>query len=127
MLQFQSGDYCICIWDTDRTELAGALRSLAAHVDDEGCNYTLSVTGIGNSQGTDMEKAVRILTLASGICGALQYEGRETGELSHLIAAIVVACMQFAESIGCSAGEIQRKIDIVIKSLGGNENHDKTD
>lgn len=127
MLNFQTADYCLLVWDGDNTELAGALRSLAAHVDDEGCNYTLSVTGIGDSQGTDMEKAVRILTLASEICGALRYDGCETGELRHLIAAIVVACMQFAKSIGCSAGEIQRKMDIIIKAVGGNENHDKTD
>lgn len=35
MLQYQRGEYCICIWDSDRTDLGEAIRSIGKYVDDE--------------------------------------------------------------------------------------------
>lgn len=35
MLQYQSGEYCICIWDSDRTDLGKAIRSIGKYVDDD--------------------------------------------------------------------------------------------
>lgn len=35
MLQYQSGEYCICIWDSDKTNLGDAIRSVGQYVDDE--------------------------------------------------------------------------------------------
>ena len=35
MLQYQSGEYCMCIWDSDKTDLGDAIRSIGQYVDDE--------------------------------------------------------------------------------------------
>lgn len=35
MLQYQRGEYCICIWDSDRTDLRKAIRSIGKYVDDD--------------------------------------------------------------------------------------------
>lgn len=35
MLQYQRGEYCICIWDSDRTDLGDAIRSIGQYVNDE--------------------------------------------------------------------------------------------
>ena len=35
MLQFQAGEYCICIWDGEQTELSRALESLNRYTEDE--------------------------------------------------------------------------------------------
>ena len=35
MLQYQSGEYCICIWDSDKTNLGDAIRSIGQYVNDE--------------------------------------------------------------------------------------------
>lgn len=35
MLQYQSGEYCICIWDSDKTDLGDAIRSIGQYVNDE--------------------------------------------------------------------------------------------
>ena len=34
MLQFQAGEYCICIWDGEQTELSRALESLNRYTED---------------------------------------------------------------------------------------------
>lgn len=35
MLQFQAGEYCICIWDGEKTELGKSLESLGRYTKDE--------------------------------------------------------------------------------------------
>ena len=35
MLQYQSGEYCMCIWDSDKTDLGDAIRSIGQYVNDE--------------------------------------------------------------------------------------------
>lgn len=35
MLQYQRGEYCICIWDSDKTDLGDAIRSIGKYIYDE--------------------------------------------------------------------------------------------
>lgn len=35
MLQYQRGEYCICIWDSDKTDLGDAIRSIGRYVNDD--------------------------------------------------------------------------------------------
>ena len=38
MLQYQSGEYCICIWDSDKTDLGDAIRSIGQYVNEKDVN-----------------------------------------------------------------------------------------
>ena len=38
MLQYQRGEYCICIWDSDRTDLGDAIRSISQYVNEKDAN-----------------------------------------------------------------------------------------
>lgn len=35
MLQYQRGEFCICIWDSDNTDLGDAIRSLGKYISGE--------------------------------------------------------------------------------------------
>ena len=118
MLQFQAGEYCICIWDGEQTELSRALESLNMYTEDEKATqdhqgYTVTVQTFG--QGTD-GKAQKVLEKASEVQGALRYEGQESGQVLYALAETVTACLDFASALGCSEELFQKKLDMVHES-----------
>ena len=122
MLQFQAGDYCICVWDGDRTKLGKAIESLNKYAEDEKAErehegFTLTVRTF--DQGSDNYKAKKVLEKASEVMGALQYEGREAGQTLYEIADTVTACLNLVRALGCSEEEFQKQLDLVFqKQLG---------
>lgn len=122
MLQFQAGEYCICIWDGDRTKLGNAIESLSKYAEDEKAErehegFTVTVRTF--DQGNDEDKAKKVLEKASEVMGALQYEGREAGQTLYEIADTVTACLNLVRALGYSEEEFQRQLDMVSqKQLG---------
>lgn len=117
MLQFQAGDYCICVWDSDRTKLGKALESLSEYAEDEKAErehegFTVTVRTF--DQGNDEDKAKKVLEKASEVRGALQYEGRKAGQTLYEIAETVTACLNLVRALGYSEEEFQNKLNLVL-------------
>ena len=113
MLQFQAGEYCICIWDGEQTELSRALESLGKYTEDKKTmqdhqGYTVTVQTFG--QGTDGRK---VLEKASEVQGVLRYEGSESKQALYVLAETVTACLDLASALGCSEEEFQEQLDMV--------------
>ena len=87
MLQFQAGEYCICIWVTVQTF----------------------------GQGTD-GKAQKVLEKASEVQGVLRYEGSESKQALYVLAETVTACLDLVSALGCSEEEFQGELDMVNES-----------
>lgn len=119
MLQFQAGEYCICIWDGEQTRLSRALESLDRYTEDERAardhqGYTVTVQTSG--QGTDGSKAQKVLEKASEVQGVLLYEGRESKQALYVLAETVTACLDLVGALGCSEEEFQDELDLVNES-----------
>lgn len=116
MLQFQAGEYCICIWDSDHTDLAEALESLRHYAEDgkATCGHeSFTVTVRTFDQGSDDDKAKKVLEKASEVRGALQYEGREAGQTLYELAETATACLNLVRALGYSEEELQKQLDMV--------------
>jgi hypothetical protein len=118
MLQFQAGEYCICIWDGEQTRLSRALESLNRYTGDERATqdhqgYTVTVQTFG--QGTN-DKAQKVLEKASEVQGVLRYEGSESKQALYVLAETVTACLDLVEALGCSEEEFQDELDMVNES-----------
>lgn len=119
MLQFQSGEYCICIWDAIETDLGEALKSLSKYTKDERAtqgHQGFTVTAWTFDQGTEDDKIKRILTKAIDVMGALHYEGRESKEVIYELAATVTACLNLVEALGYNTEEFQKQLNLVKES-----------
>ena len=119
MLQFQAGEYCICIWDGEQTELSRALESLNRYTEDEKATqdhqgYTLTVQTF--DQGTNGSKAKKVLEKASEVQSVLLYEGKESTQVLYVLAETVTACLNLASALGCSEEEFQDELDLVNES-----------
>lgn len=113
MLQYQSGDYCICIWDSEHTDLDKALGSLQSFTNaDDG----LTITVQPFDQGSDDDKAKKILEEASEVRGAYQYEGKESAQVLYEICDTITACINLAYSIGYAQDDIQEELNMVEKN-----------
>ena len=115
MLQFQAGEYCICIWDGEQTRLSRALESLNRYTEDEKATqdhqgYTVTVQTF--DQGTD-GKAQKVLEKASEVQGVLRYEGSESKQALYVLAETVTACLDLVSALGCSEEEFQDELDMV--------------
>lgn len=116
MLQFQAGDYCICIWDGEKTELGKAVESLDRYTEGRKATHdrqSYAVTVRTSEQGTDGDKAIEVLEKASDVQGALRYEGQESGQVLYALAETVTACLDLASALGCSEETFQEKLDMV--------------
>lgn len=118
MLQYQRGEYCICIWDGEYTRLGKALESLGKYAEGKKAThdhqgYTVTVQTFG--QGTD-GKAIEVLEKASNVQGALRYGGQESGQVLYALAETVTACLDLASALGCSEEQFQKKLDMVRES-----------
>ena len=118
MLQFQAGEYCICIWDGEQTRLSRALESLDRYAGDERATqdhqgYTVTVQTF--DQGTD-GKAQKVLEKASEVQGVLRYEGSESKQALYVLAETVTACLDLVSALGCSEEEFQDELDMVNES-----------
>lgn len=115
MLQFQRGEYCICIWDAIETDLGEALKSLSRYTEDEEDHqgYTVTVQTFGQGTGG---KAQKVLEKASEVQGVLRYEGSESKQALYVLAETVTACLNLVEALGCSAEEFQEKLNMVKDS-----------
>lgn len=119
MLQFQRGEYCICIWDAIETDLGEALKSLSRYTKDERAtpeHQGFTVTAWTFDQGTEDDKIKRILTKAIDVMGALHYEGRESKEVIYELAATVTVCLNLVEALGYNAEEFQKQLNLVKES-----------
>lgn len=119
MLQYQRGEYCICIWDAIETDLGEALKSLSKYTKDERATQEhqgFTVTAWTSDQGTEDDKIKRILTKAIDVMGALHYEGRESKEVIYELAATVTACLNLVEALGYNAEEFQKQLNLVKES-----------
>ena len=119
MLQFQAGEYCICIWDGEQTELSRALESLNRYTEDEKATqdhqgYTVTVQTF--DQGTDGSKAQKVLEKASEVQGVLRYEGSESKQALYVLAETITACLDLVSVLGCSEEEFQDELDMVNES-----------
>ena len=119
MLQYQRGEYCICIWDGDHTRLSKALESLGKYAEDKKATHDrqgYAVTVRTSEQDADDGNAIEVLEKASNVQGALRYEGQESGQVLYALAETVTACLDFASALGCSEELFQKKLDMVRES-----------
>ena len=119
MLQFQAGEYCICIWDGEQTKLGKAVVSLGKYAEDEEAarehkGFTVTVQTF--DQGSDDDKAKKVLEKASEVRGALQYEGRKAGQTLYELAETVTACLNLVVALGYSEEDLQKQLDMVNES-----------
>lgn len=112
MLQFQRGEYCICIWDGEQTDLGEALKSLSRYTEDKEDHQGYTVTVQTSGQGTD-GKAQKVLEKASEVQGVLRYEGSESKQALYVLAETVTACLDLVSALGCSEEEFQDELDMV--------------
>ena len=113
MLQFQAGEYCICIWDGEQTDLGEALKSLSRYTEDKEDHQGYTVTVQTSEQGTDGDKAIEVLEKASEVQGVLRYEGSESKQALYVLAETVTACLDLVSALGCSEEEFQDELDMV--------------
>lgn len=113
MLQFQAGEYCICIWDGEQTELGEALKSLSRYTEGKEDHQGYTVTVQTFDQGTDGSKAQKVLEKASEVQGVLRYEGSESKQALYVLAETVTACLDLVSALGCSEEEFQDELDMV--------------
>ena len=113
MLQFQRGEYCICIWDAIETDLGEALKSLSRYTEGKEDHQGYTVTVQTFDQGTDDGKAKKVLEKASEVQGVLRYEGSESKQALYVIAETVTACLDLVSALGCSEEEFQDELDMV--------------
>ena len=113
MLQFQAGEYCICIWDAIETDLGEALKSLSRYTEDKEDHQGYTVTVQTSEQGTDGDKAIEVLEKASEVQGVLRYEGSESKQALYVLAETVTACLDLVSALGCSEEEFQDELDMV--------------
>lgn len=113
MLQFQAGEYCICIWDSENTDLGKALGSLHGFIGD---TDSLTVTVKPFDQGTNDDKAKKVLEEASEVRGALQYEGCTAKQTLYEICDTITACLNLASALGYSQAQVQEELDMVEAS-----------
>lgn len=116
MLQYQRGEYCICIWDGEYTRLSKALESLGKYAGDKNDHQGYAVTVRTSEQDADDGNAIEVLEKASNVQGALRYEGQESGQVLYALAETVTACLDFASALGCSEELFQKKLDMVRES-----------
>lgn len=116
MLQFQRGEYCICIWDAIETDLGEALKSLSRYTEGKEDHQGYTVTVQTFDQGTDGSKAQTVLEKASEVQGVLRYEGSESKQALYVLAETVTACLNLVEALGCSAKEFQKQLNLVKDS-----------
>lgn len=116
MLQFQAGEYCICIWDAIETDLGEALKSLSRYTEGKEDHQGYTVTVQTSGQGTDGSKAQKVLEKASEVQGVLRYEGSESKQALYVLAETVTACLDLASALGCSEEEFQDELDMVNES-----------
>lgn len=119
MLQFQAGEYCICIWDGEQTKLGKAIESLGKYAEDEEAAHEhkgFTVTVQTFDLGSDDYKAKKVLEKASEVRGALQYEGREAGQTLYELAETVTACLNLVVALGYSEEDLQKQLDMVNES-----------
>ena len=119
MLQYQRGEYCICIWDGEKTDLGKAIKSLGRYTNDERATHDrqgYAVTVRTSEQGTDGDKAIEVLEKASEVQGVLLYEGKESKQALYVLAETVTACLNLVEALGCSAEEFQKQLNLVKES-----------
>ena len=116
MLQFQAGEYCICIWDAMETNLGEALKSLSKYTEDKEDHQGYTVTVQTSEQGTDGDKAIEVLEKASEVQGVLRYEGSESKQALYVLAETVTACLDLVSALGCSEEEFQDELDLVNES-----------
>lgn len=116
MLQFQAGEYCICIWDAIETDLGEALKSLSRYTEGEEDHQGYTVTVQTFDQGDDVSKAMKVLEKASDVQGVLRYEGKESQQALYALAETVTACFNLVEALGCNTKEFQKKLDMVKDS-----------
>ena len=116
MLQFQAGEYCICIWDAIETDLGEALKSLSRYTVDKEDHQGYTVTVQTSDQGTDGSKAQKVLEKASEVQGVLRYEGKESKQALYVLAETVTACLDLVSELGCSEEEFQDELDMVNES-----------
>lgn len=118
MLQYQRGEYCICIWDAIETDLGEALKSLSRYTEDEDKedHQGYAVTVRTSEQDADDGNAIEVLEKASNVQGALRYEGQESGQVLYALAETVTACLDLASALGCSEELFQKKLDMVRES-----------
>ena len=116
MLQFQRGEYCICIWDAIETDLGKALKSLSRYTEDKEDHQGYTVTVQPSAQGTDGSKAQKVLEKASEVQGVLLYEGKESRQALYVLAETVTACLDLVGALGCSEEEFQDELDLVNES-----------
>ena len=116
MLQFQAGEYCICIWDAIETNLGEALKSLSRYTEGKEDHQGYTVTVQTFDQGTDGSKAQKVLEKASEVQGVLRYEGSESKQALYALAETVTACLDLASALGCSEEEFQEQLDMVNES-----------
>lgn len=119
MLQFQAGDYCICVWDGEQTKLGKAVESLGKYAEDEEAarehkGFTVTVQTF--DQGSDDDKAKKVLEKASEVRGALQYEGRKAGQTLYELAETLTACLNLVVALGYSEEDLQKQLDMVNES-----------
>ena len=119
MLQYQRGEYCICIWDGEHTRLSKALESLGKYAEDKKATHDhqgYAVTVRTSEQGTDGDKAIEVLEKASNVQGVLLYEGKESKQALYALAETVTACLNLVEALGCNAEEFQKQLNLVKES-----------
>lgn len=113
MLQYQTSEYCILIWDSESTEFAKALDSLRRFLDDGDLPFILDLRMHPFDQGSDDDKAKKILEEAAEVRAALQYDGTGSENVLFEICDTITACVNLASSLGYGQADVQRVMDAV--------------
>lgn len=96
MLEFQTADYCMLIWDSTKVDSSEALRSLEPYT---GNHRFMRIEVQPFDKGTIEDKAKKVLEEAADVRGALQYEGEDSGALGYEIADVVTASINLAQAL----------------------------
>lgn len=85
MLNYSMANYCMLIWDDERTTSATALKALQTEVPDDkpADHMTVTFKPFHLENWTLDEKAKKVLEEAAEIRGELQYEDLRNDQMSH--------------------------------------------
>ena len=130
MLNFQTADYCLLVWDGDNTEPDKAIEDLRNTLKERESGFKAISIFVPDYECTDIDEMNLLNDMLKSIISAMAcLEYNEYTPLDKL-RSIIHSCLAILLCNIINTGSVEAFLNqgyISIKTVGGNENHDKTD
>ena len=106
MLEYKIADYCIIIWDSDRTTLDESLKGLQ--------EQSTQVPAHAETDKSTGDLSSSLLESACVVRAYIEYEGK-SGITLHEICRTVAQCIELATALGFDETEVNEALKIAFE------------